>query len=390
MFQIRPSNGSRDPDVLIVGAGPAGSIAALVLARAGARVRIVDRARFPRGKLCGDTLNPGALALLDRLAVSAGVRERALPVTGMIVTGPGGTRVVGEYARSVSGAAITRADLDERLLEEAARAGAQVDAGVMVRAPLVAADGARVVGARAAGRSGERDLRARVVIAADGRHSRLAFNLGLARYAPRPRRWAFGAYYEGVEALTTLGEMHIRDGGYVGVAAVPGGLTNVCVVRELGSLFRAQRIETDSLVHLAVTRDVLLRDRFARARRVTPVSVLGPLAVDATGCGLPGLLLAGDAAGFIDPMTGDGLRFAIRGGELAAQAALRELETGRPAHGDLASARRQAFGGKWRVNRALRTLVASPRAVRVAAAVASRWHAPVQHLVSVAGDVNAG
>ena len=390
MFQIRPPNGSRDPDVLIVGAGPAGSIAALVLARAGARVRIVDRGRFPRGKLCGDTLNPGALALLDRLAVSAGVRERALPVTGMIVTGPGGTRVVGAYAEGVSGAAITRADLDERLLSEAARAGARFEPGVMVRAPLVAADGARVLGARAAGRSGARDLRARVVIAADGRHSRLAFNLGLARYAPRPRRWAFGAYYERVEGLTTLGEMHIRDGGYVGVAAVPGGLANVCVVRELGTLFRAQRIETDSLVHLAVTRDALLRDRFAHARRVTPVSVLGPLAVDAIGCGLPGLLLAGDAAGFIDPMTGDGLRFAIRGGELAAQAALHELETGRPAHVDLASARRHAFGGKWRVNRALRALVASPRAVRVAAAVASRWQAPVQRLVSVAGDVDGG
>src|SRR5207249_714145 len=109
-------------DILVVGAGPAGSIAALVLARAGLRVRIVDRVRFPREKLCGDTLNPGSLALLDRLDVSKGIRGRALAVTGMVVTGPGGTRVVGEYEDGLRGAALRRRELDLLLLEEAIRA----------------------------------------------------------------------------------------------------------------------------------------------------------------------------------------------------------------------------------------------------------------------------
>src|SRR2546428_7105462 len=74
-------------DVLIVGAGPAGSVAATVLARAGARVRLVDRATFPRHKLCGDTVNPGTLALLRRLGLSAHIEERGLPVVGMRLTG---------------------------------------------------------------------------------------------------------------------------------------------------------------------------------------------------------------------------------------------------------------------------------------------------------------
>ena len=83
-------------DVLIAGAGPAGSIAATVLARAGARVLVVDRAQFPRPKLCGDTLNPGALALLHRLGLRCAA-SASIPLAGMIVTGDDGVRVVGKY-----------------------------------------------------------------------------------------------------------------------------------------------------------------------------------------------------------------------------------------------------------------------------------------------------
>lgn len=375
------------PDVLIAGAGPAGSIAALVLARAGVRVQLVDRARFPRDKLCGDTINPGALAMLDRLGVSAGVRSRATPVTGMLVTGPGGARVVGAYGQGFRGAAFTRRELDVLLLEEATRAGAHFDAGVVVRAPLMAADGSRVVGVRVAANAQEHDLHARVVIAAEGRHSRLAFGLGLSGFAAAPRRWAFGAYYVGVAGLSTMGEMHIGHDGYIGVAPLADGIVNVCVVRELRSVLRAQRVDIDRVIETAVLADVSLRDRFSQAQCVSPVTVLGPLAVEARAAGVPGLLLAGDSAGFVDPMTGDGLRFAIRGAELAAAAAIRELETGQPAHTRLLAERQREFAGKWRVNRVLRSLVGSPASVRLAAAVSSRWETPVKTLIAVAGDL---
>ena len=133
--------------------------------------------------------------------------------------------------------------------------------------------------------------------------------------------------------------------------------------------------------------DPLLRDRFAGARATSDVVVLGPLAVEARSAGCPGMLLAGDAAGFVDPMTGDGLRFAIRGGELAAEAALAELRTGLPAHAQLLAVRNGEFATKWRINRALRALVGSRHALACAALATRAWAAPVEHLVGIAGDI---
>ena len=161
--------------------------------------------------------------------------------------------------------------------------------------------------------------------------------------------------------MSTHGEMHIRADGYIGIAPLPGGVANVCVVRDLKNMFRAQRVNADRVVTSAVMRRSMLRDRFARARQVSDVTSLGPLAVDAVTAGYPGLLLAGDAAGFIDPMTGDGLRFALRGGELAAEAALRELSSGVARVRHVSGQRAPGSSvSKWRINRGLRTLVEFP------------------------------
>src|SRR5438552_4796091 len=102
-------------DVLIVGAGPAGAVAATVLARAGSRVRIVDRAAFPRDKLCGDTVNPGTLARLRRLGLADEIERRGLRVDGMIVTGERGGAIDGRYPSGRSGRALLRRDLDSIL-----------------------------------------------------------------------------------------------------------------------------------------------------------------------------------------------------------------------------------------------------------------------------------
>jgi flavin-dependent dehydrogenase len=211
--------------------------------------------------------------------------------------------------------------------------------------------------------------------------------LGLARLAARPRRWAFGGYYTGIEELTSRGEMHVRPRLYIGIAPLSREYANVCAVYEAPAGAQSPRVDPLRAIADAVSADPALRARFARARLVSAVTSLGPLAVDGRASGCPGLLLAGDAAGFVDPMTGDGLRFALRSAELTAAAALRELASGVPACADLHATRSREFSGKWRINRALRSIAGSAGALELCAAVARRWPGVIEYLIGVAGDV---
>lgn len=371
-------------DVVVAGGGPAGAFAALLLARAGLKVRVFDRARFPRPKLCGDTLNPGALSVLRRHADTAALLTRSDPIHGMRLTGPGGVRVDGLYGDGIAGRSITRAALDQWLLERATDAGAQVEEQAAVR-DVMTIDGrvaGIVVGAR------RRTHRARLVIAADGRRSAIAIGRGLSHQPRRPRRWAIGSYFTDVSDMTSLGEMHVRRDHYIGVAPVPGGLTNVCLVMPIAGADRRLVNPLEVLLQ-AVRADPELAPRFAGARAVEAPVVLGPMAVDARVAGEPGLLLAGDAAGFIDPMTGDGLRFALAGAELAAGVIQDVLSGAVPigqAHELLGDRRRDAFQAKWRFNRALRSLVASPASVSAAALTAKVLPAAFSRMIQYAGD----
>ena len=186
-------------DVIIVGAGPAGALAATILARRGLRVTVFDRARFPRPKLCGDTLNPGALAILAQHLPIDPILAIGQPLNGMVLTGPGGVRVDGRYQGAQQGRSITRADLDLYLVQQAREAGAVIEEGVRIAGPLVSDDG--VDGVLVGDVNGATIAQhARLVIGADGRESRMARALRLSSFAPRPRRWALGAYYEQVGA----------------------------------------------------------------------------------------------------------------------------------------------------------------------------------------------
>jgi len=159
--------------------------------------------------------------------------------------------------------------------------------------------------------------------------------------------------------------MHVSAGRYVGIARVTETLANVCVVTGP----RPEGGTPLEIMRRAIAANASIRMRFDRATFESPVRVLGPLAVDTRAAGVDGLLLAGDAAGFVDPMTGDGMHLAIQGAVLAAQEALGVLESGDYAGAvmRLALARRKTIGPKQRFGRGVRRLVESPTAVAAAA-----------------------
>src|SRR4029079_127158 len=193
------------------------------------------------------------------------------------------------------------------------------------------------------------------------------------------------AYFENVAGMTQFGEMHVRRTHYMGVAPLAKGITNACVVTPN----LAGRSPAQVLIS-ALKADAQLRDRFSDARIVTAPICLGPLSVDARAAGARRLLLAGDAAGFVDPITGDGVRFAIRGAELAAREALDALEHGPDAaHVRLLASRRREFAAKWRFNRTMRWIVTYPAAVRACEYGVSMVPRLLQEAIRSAGEVHA-
>lgn len=374
-------------DVVVAGGGPAGAMTALLLARRGWRVRLFDRDRFPRPKLCGDSLNPGALAVLGRHLDLAPLRALGQPIRGMRLSGPGGVAICGTYPDGVAGLSVTRADMDAWLLHQAVDAGVTVEPATPVAGARLTAG--RVTGVRVRTATGTTDVPARMVVGADGRRSALAVQLKLAATPRAPRRWAVGAYVEGVhDVRPDYGEMHVRAGRYLGLSPVPSGLTNVCLVVPFAAA-RAAVTDAGTAMLDAARQDRWTAPRFGGARLASAPVVLGPMALDVAVPGTAGLLLAGDAAGFIDPMTGDGIRLALAGAEITAEvidAVLRGELDAAAAPTVLARRRRAAFAGKWRFNRAVRGLVGS-HAVRGAAVAARVWPRLFEAMVCYAGDV---
>lgn len=374
-------------DVLVVGAGPAGSVAALVLARAGVRVLMLERDTLPRPKLCGDTVNPGAVRLLGDLGLSGGPLDAAERMKGMLVTTPR-VAVRGAYPDGQVALAVPRVHFDQWLAQAAVGAGAHLECGVRVLGPVWRTEPGRpgVMAGVALRRNNGQTVRmpAMLTIAADGRRSVLARAARLSRHPTKPRRWAFGVYATDVAGMSSMGEMHVRSGHYVGLAPLGAGLTNICVVTGQKPVGRTP----EDVIRRVLASDQRLRERTYAWRPAGLPQVLGPLAVDCDVAGMPGLLLAGDAAGFVDPMTGDGMHIAMQGGVLAAAAALEALNSGdmTRAASQLTTARAAALGSKLRFNRWMRRLVSSAAAIELVGAGARVAPWMVTRLVRYAGD----
>ena len=341
MFQVPVDPGvarSQVYDVIVVGAGPAGSAAAYHLAEGGADVLLVDRCALPRDKRCGDAIMPPALAELTLMDLSDEVHKRFAPVEriGVWMAGmPGRYHSIG----GVGGYVARRADFDALLCEQALRRGATWLDRVTVQEVRASRDDyALVRGAR-----GQQpvELRAHLVIAADGSGSRLARRLrnelegvaGLAGdplTAPKDDRARFTAmrgYYQGIEGMTDALEFYFRaEAGtfYYWIFPVSPAVANVGVIASMEQL-RAWK--TDLAFSLAAfLRVPELEGRAARAQLVGQVAA-APIDAGLRGTALFGerLLIVGDAAALVDPSSAEGISGALWSGRVAAGTAIAAL-----------------------------------------------------------------
>lgn len=385
-----------DAEVIVVGGGPAGASTAWSLAQSGHDVLVLDRARFPRDKVCAEYLSPQASRILSAMGALEEIESSgAAHLAGMEVRAPNGRTIRGEFAAVHGfrpfrdrGLAIRRTLLDDILIRRAVAAGARLQEGVKV-SDLMRDSNGTVTGVIVRDEAGiARTLRARLVVGADGLRSIVGRRLGLVKASRWPKRIALVAHYRNVGGISDVGEMHCDRDGYFGLVDVGGGLTNVAVVVPIGRAGQVVEGKAAFLEEWIASRPHLA-DRFTNAERISAVRATGPFASAAKRAWAPGAVLVGDAADFYDPFTGEGIFTALRGGEILAPFIAASLRPDTDANCELAAydaARLSEFRGKWKVERLVGMAVAYPAMMNRMAAVLSRRKDMADLLVGVAGD----
>ncbi|MFL5757804.1 MAG: NAD(P)/FAD-dependent oxidoreductase [Chloroflexota bacterium] len=372
-------------DVAVVGGGPAGAVAAALLARRGYAVRVLERSPAWRWRACGVFTSPAAVRELRQVGLTDAEIDRvSRPIAAMRVESSRGASFRLTYGADTSGAGgavgFDRSTLDPLLLDVARVAGADVSIGTTVR--QVDLDGDNSVRTLsldrpASGEGGSEVLRARVVVGADGTQSLVARSAGVVRPALLSPRVGLSwhvpdATDAAVDACIPDARMVVLGDTYVGLAPVPGGRINVGVV--LGPVAR-RRLARDgaTATAAAVLRrvraldgDVAVADR-AAVDRIEGVSPVGHAVHRLFG---PGWLLVGDAAGFLDPFTGEGLHRALVSSRLAAEAIdrhLRRRDNGDRAFAAYGRAMRRRFLAKDLVTLVIQAFLARPALFEYAA-----------------------
>lgn len=318
-------------DVAIVGSGPAGSSCAAFCALAGLKTLVIERAHFPREKVCGDCLNPTCWPVLKRLDVASEVQSAPhgklsfvdfIGVDGRVISAPLPSGQNAEIA-------IKRSVLDHILLRRARSLGAEVREGDPLLS-LVRGTDWRI-------KTAQSEERARVLVAADGRNSTVA---RLCHLMPRtgPDRLGLQTHISLPPDFGDRVVLQLLPEGYSGQAPVGDGLLNLCLVTRPNDLPAIKRWATD---RFSIPADHAWRTITPLARAAVPPTQ-------------PGLLLIGDAARVVEPFTGEGIYYALRSGELAAAAI---------AAGDLgaySTAQRKIYRGRLWINALARHAVEHP------------------------------
>jgi flavin-dependent dehydrogenase len=331
-------------DLVIVGAGPAGSACAITAARAGVKVLLLEKDRFPRQKVCGEFVSSESLGLLQGLLPDGRFRLSPQVVSSRIfLDNKSLTLPVTPAAQS-----IPRFDLDAALFKAAQRAG------VAVREDVAVGDVRRNGIFHVA--TAENSYAVRAVINATGRWSKLSqFDI-----AGKDKWLGLKAHFTEASPPPSV-DLYFFAGGYCGVTPVGADSVNACAM---------VRAEVAHTLEEVFARESRLYERSRSWRPLFSTVITSPLYFREPETESDGMLLAGDAAGFIDPFAGDGISLALQSGTLAAQSIvpfLRGTCSLEQVHRQYKAAYRKRFLPAFRNAARLRTALAAPKWIRAAA-----------------------
>ncbi|NHC44134.1 geranylgeranyl reductase family protein [Motilibacter aurantiacus] len=373
--------GSTTADVIVVGAGPAGSTAAYHLARAGVDVLLLEKTAFPREKVCGDGLTPRAVAQLVRMGIDTSPEAGWLHNKGLRILG-GGMRLELPWPELASfppyGLVRRREDFDELLARTAQKAGARLAERTTVTGPVLDERTGRVIGVTATGPEGEPlEARAPLVLAADGNSSRLSLAVGLHKREDRPMGVAVRTYYtsrrhddDWLESWLELWEGDDLLPGYGWVFGMGDGTSNV----GLGVLNTSSawgKVDYKALLKRwteTTPEEWGLREE----NRVGPVRGAAlPMGFNRQPHYTRGLMLVGDAGGMVNPFNGEGIAYAMESGAMAAEVAAQALARPEGPGRELAlsaypRALKETYGGYYTLGRVFVKLIGDPRVMRLA------------------------
>ena len=325
-------------DVCIIGAGPGGSSAAVALAKHGVRAILLDKAAFPRDKVCGDALSGKVMRALERLDPALGLTlrkdARQLPSWGVTFTAPNRRSLRVPFSRDTGqgeapGAIMPRMDFDALLFERArGTSGITTMLGATAKKftrnaagwtiDVVQADGSR------------HELRCRLVIAADGANSHFARHVAGLPMEPKHHCAGVRAYYSGVSGLDAQGFIELIFlkellPGYLWIFPLPDGRANVGLGMR-SDVVKKRRLDLKAEMTRLLNEHPDLKERFANARIEGGIQGMGlPLGSKRRALSGEGYLLVGDAGHLIDPFTGEGISHAMISGMHAADVAAEAL-----------------------------------------------------------------
>ncbi|HYJ16162.1 MAG TPA: NAD(P)/FAD-dependent oxidoreductase [Candidatus Limnocylindria bacterium] len=372
-------------DVAVVGAGPAGCSAAITLAQRGLQVALIDRAVFPRDKVCGDFLNPINWPVLQELNVAEDLfsvpHTRVSKFRLTVADGSEAVSVFPEQSERQFGLGLRRIHLDHLLVEQAKRAGVDVYEGARLTAVRHQSSGWCLD----LNRGGELDsLRPKLLVGADGRNSWVARQLGVASGSPvRSATVGFALQLQNVPGVGGSVEIHQFAGGYAGLVRVDEDTVNLGFAVSRSLLGRSICFETLRANHLR--RNQSLDELLSAAEPKSDLRSAWPVYFPPRRCFGDGFLLVGDAARVTEPITGEGVYLALRSGQLAAATIATAIEEGNLSSVRLAAydrACREEFGARLRLNSLIRYFVYRPRLLSPAIALLSRRQRLLDSLVS--------